>query len=81
MLRRERDPVGRGQIEDLPSDEYDSYAPHVVSLIRDGADDGVIAAHVSKLESETMGLNSGLDLRSVTARLLAVVAAASDRAT
>lgn len=81
VLRREWDPIGRGQIEDLPSDEYDSYAPHVVALLRDGAEDGVIATYLGSLEAEAIGLTSGLNLNAVAARLRAAVAAVSHRAT
>lgn len=81
VLRQEWDPIGRGQIEDLPADEYDSYAPHVVSLVQAGADDEAIADYLSQLESETIGASSGRDLRTVAARLRAAIAASSNRAT
>jgi len=81
VLRREWDPIGRGKVDDLPDDEYDSYAPQVVSLIEAGASDNAIADYLRELEGETIGVASGLDLRSVAAQLRSAVAEASNRAT
>jgi hypothetical protein len=36
VLRRNWDPIGGGETPRLPADEYDSYAPRVVSLIESG---------------------------------------------
>ena len=80
-LRRDWDPIGNGQIEDLPPDEYDSYAPRVVSLIESGADDEAIAAHLRRLEVDMIGMASTRDLVAVAARVRSAVAAASNRAT
>jgi len=62
----------------LPDDEYDSYAPRVVSLIETGASDQAIADYLRELEAETIGVASGLDLRSVAARPRSAVAEASN---
>lgn len=55
-LREHWDPIGRGQMPDLLADEYDSYAPQVVTLLRAGADDLRIATHLAELERTAMGL-------------------------
>ena len=56
-LRLEWDPIGHGQIDDLPADEYESYAPGVVGLIEREADDTEIADHLASIESTQMGLS------------------------
>jgi hypothetical protein len=79
-LRRDWDPIGQGQMPDLPADEYEAYAPHVVSLIESGADDGAIAAYLRRLEDDTIGVASGEDLVVVAGKLRRAVAAAFERA-
>jgi hypothetical protein len=79
VLRRDWDPIGGGSIPDLPADEYDSYAPQVVSLLEAGADDAAITAYLKRLEEETIMVSSGADLLNVAARLRFAVAAASSR--
>lgn len=81
VLRHQWDPIGRGAMQDLPADEYDSYAPRVVSLIEMGVSDQAIANYLEQLESGTIGVSSGRDLKAVAAKLRSAVAAASDRAT
>jgi hypothetical protein len=46
-----------------PADEYDSYAPHIVSLIEGGGSMDQLLTHLSHLRTETMGMpaNSELD--------------------
>ncbi len=39
ILHADWDPIGCGEMPDLPADEYDRYAPRVVSMIETGADD------------------------------------------
>jgi hypothetical protein len=65
--------IGCGKMPDLPSDEYDSYAPHIVSLLERGSSDAEIAEYLSMLENETIGVSSGLDLVDVARRLRALV--------
>lgn len=55
--------------------------PQVVSLIEMGASDQAIADYLLHVETETIGVASGLDLRSVATRLRIAVAEASHRAT
>lgn len=43
-------------MEDLPADEYDSYAPAIADLVRRGADVPEIAAWLSTVETTRMGL-------------------------
>ena len=80
VLRRDWDPIGGGMIPDLPADEYDDYAPQVVSLIETGATDQAIIAYLQRLEKDTIGASSGSDLVRVAAQLRSAVAAAVDRA-
>jgi hypothetical protein len=55
-LREHWDPIGGGDMPDLPADEYENYAPHIITLIRDGADDFKLVAHLRELERVAMGL-------------------------
>ena len=53
------DPIGvRG--EPHARDEYDSYVPEVYSLLQSGASAEQIAAHLDKIATERMGLNSNI---------------------
>jgi len=45
-----------------PSDEYDSYAPHIVAMVKSGCTTEALAAHLEHLGSETMGLGPSNDL-------------------
>ena len=68
-------------MKDLPADEYDSYAPRVVSLIEMGVSDQVIANHLEQLEMTTIGVQSGHDPKVIASQLRSAVAAVSIRAT
>jgi len=81
ILRRDWDPIGHGRMEDLPADEYDSYAPRIVSLIEAGEDDQAIAAYLRQVEENAITLASRRDLLEVARLLRRAVAAASTRAT
>jgi hypothetical protein len=50
------DPIG---VKDIPEaqDEYDSYAPHVYSLLKSGRSDQQIAQELLYIATETMGLS------------------------
>ena len=50
------DPIG---VADEVDDEYDGYIPHVLALLRSGADEASIAKHLLAIESERMGLEAG----------------------
>lgn len=55
-LREHWDPIGEGRMPDLPADEYENYAPHIIALIREGVDDFKLVAHFREIERVAMGL-------------------------
>jgi hypothetical protein len=55
QLRR-WDPIGVMVGEGSPIDEYDSYAPHIVSLLAAGATESELAAHLEHIQTVTMRL-------------------------
>ncbi len=55
ILFYEWDPIGVGD-NPLCRDEYDSYAPTIVRLLREGADEHKITWHLSQLQKVSMGL-------------------------
>lgn len=55
ILRR-WDPIGVEPGAVAPADEYDSYAPHIVSMVRGGCTVENLAAHLEHLAVENMGL-------------------------
>ena len=73
VLRRVWDPIGHGQIPDLPNDEYDSYAPHLLSMIAQGASDASIAEYLQALEGETVGAVSAAGRHEVARQIRLVV--------
>jgi hypothetical protein len=60
------DPIGVAG-EPKARDEYDSYVPHVYSLLESGATAEQIAAHLDKIATEGMGLKSNMDHCRLTA--------------
>ena len=63
------DPIGvRG--EPRARDEYDSYVPEVYSLLQKGAAPDQIAAHLNRIATERMGLNSNIEHSLLTAHNL-----------
>jgi hypothetical protein len=56
ILFREWDPIGVKGYEAC-RDEYDSYAPTLVRHLREGADEHRIAAHLTRLARDAMGLS------------------------
>jgi hypothetical protein len=74
VLWRQWDPIGVNTYE-VCHDEYDSYAPILCRLIRDGADEYKLAAHLSQLQRVSMGLSRiDEDLnRNVARTLLALL--------
>ncbi len=50
------DPIGVTPGEFAPSDEYDSYAPHIVSLLSAGASATELSAHLEQIRTVTIGL-------------------------
>ena len=55
ILRR-WDPIGVEPGTMAPADEYDSYAPYLVSMIRNGCTLDEVTSRLEYLASETMGL-------------------------
>jgi hypothetical protein len=53
---RRWDPIGVEPGSVAPADEYDSYAPRIVSMVKSGCTVDELAAHLEHLGSETMGL-------------------------
>jgi hypothetical protein len=51
---REWDPIG--VFPDCPVDEYDSYAPHIVTLLRSGANQTEIADELERIRTQPIGL-------------------------
>src|SRR5687767_14513023 len=57
ILRR-WDPIGIKPGQFAPADEYDSYAPHIVSMVASGCTAEALAAHLEHLSVHTMGVGS-----------------------
>lgn len=57
ILRR-WDPIGVEPGTMAPADEYDSYAPHIVSLVQGGCSVEDLAAHLDDLSTTTIGVVS-----------------------
>ena len=55
ILRR-WDPIGVRPGEDAPSDEYDGYAPHIVSLVQQGSSEAKLTKHLEQLRTMTIGV-------------------------
>ncbi len=49
------DPIGINTI--APCNEYDSYATYIIQMIREGADESEVVAHLGRLARESMGLS------------------------
>lgn len=59
ILRR-WDPIGVQPGTMAPADEYDSYAPHMVSMVEGGCTVEELASHLGDLSSKTMGVGSNI---------------------
>lgn len=57
ILWEDWDPIGVNDIEEA-RDEYQSYTPHIFSLVIQGADKVKIKKHLSQLEKNDMGFGS-----------------------
>jgi len=77
VLRRDWDPIGGGAMPDLPTDEYDAYAPHIVGLLANGATDVAVATYLRGLEADNIEVDSGCDLIAVAQKLRLAVQQAS----
>lgn len=56
ILFREWDPIGVNDNEACRN-EYDSYAPTICRRLREGADEAWLAAHLSRLQRDSMGMS------------------------
>jgi hypothetical protein len=59
VLRR-WDPIGVQPGRFAPADEYDSYAPQIVSMVESGCSADALVAHLERLSVDTMGVGSNL---------------------
>ena len=55
VLRR-WDPIGVRPGEAAPSDEYDGYAPHIVSLVQQGCSEAKLTKHLEYVRTVTIGV-------------------------
>ncbi len=53
---RRWDPIGVMVGEGSPEDEYDSYAPHIVTMLQAGASADDLAAHLQHVRTVVMGV-------------------------
>jgi hypothetical protein len=59
VLRR-WDPVGVQPGRFAPAEEYDSYAPQIVSMVESGCSADALVAHLEHLSVNTLGVDSNL---------------------
>ena len=59
VLRR-WDPVGVQPGRFAPADEYDRYAPQIVSMVESGCSADALVAHLEQLAVETLAVGSNL---------------------
>jgi len=55
------DPIGAAPGEFAPADEYDSYAPHIVSILAGGGSVEELANHLEHIRTVTIGLPADRD--------------------
>ena len=55
-ILRQWDPIGVLSVEGGSEDEYDSYAPHIVSMVQNSCSVAQLSAYLSQLRTETMGV-------------------------
>jgi hypothetical protein len=63
------DPIGVNE-EPVARDEYTSYVPSVVQLLKNGADARKISQHLLSLETVSMGISTASDHRKFVAEKL-----------
>jgi hypothetical protein len=68
VLRDEWDPYYLNEIPEA-AEQYDAYAPALLGLVLNGADEAAIAAHLLALETEALGLEGDPDRAARVARL------------
>lgn len=57
LLWEEWDPIGVAALEDWPSDEYNSYAMRIFSMLNSGASIDDVTKYLLWAETENMGLS------------------------
>lgn len=70
---RDWDPLGvrPGQGEDAaPADEYDSYSPGIISLLRSGAAAGEVLQHLTGIRNESLELPAAPEIDGPVAEQL-----------
>jgi hypothetical protein len=67
VLRWAWDPIGVGH---MAADEYDRYAGPVLEMLNRSASDGEVAAYLTKVESEWMGLTPKPEINEDIASML-----------
>lgn len=63
------DPIGVGKIPEAHG-EYDSYAPRIADLLREGVSEEDLTTHLINIETETMGLPGGRSAKQAAAMLM-----------
>jgi hypothetical protein len=66
ILRR-WDPIGVEPGKLAPADEYDSYAPRIVSMVEGGCTVEELAAHLGDLSRSSIGVDSNLKVSATFA--------------
>jgi len=62
ILNREWDPIGQlASIDDMPKDEYETYADRIASMIHGDATDEQLLGYLAWAEVENMGLGKPFD--------------------
>jgi hypothetical protein len=71
ILRR-WDPIGVAPGQFAPADEYDGYAPHIVSMVRQGCSCADLQAHLGHLRRNIIGVEPNDRKDEDTAREIVV---------
>src|SRR5688500_12598616 len=78
-ILRHWDPIGVQPGTTTPADEYDSYAPHLVSMVESGCTVEKLASHLGDLSSATMGVGSNLKANATFAAQIVEVLRPSNK--
>jgi hypothetical protein len=77
ILRR-WDPIGVPGELSMPSDEYDGYAPHIVSMVARGCTLAELCEHLRVLQTSAMGIRARPDRdREIAGEILEAIRAAT----
>lgn len=73
ILRR-WDPIGIAPGEAGPADEYDSYAPHIVSMVAQGCSMEALSDHLEVIRVERIGVEANRDRdREIASEILEAI--------